>query len=110
MEKKHSDDPAVLTVRILQEIRDDARAFRDDLTGQVGTLRTELGALRTELSDRIGRLEKRQSEDATRLATEVVALSKAVGQVRDLLKDRRDERAAISDHEKRIRAIERKIA
>jgi len=55
-------------------------------------------------------LEKRHTEDSIRVATELVEVTKAVGQVRDLLGDRKTERATLTDHEKRIRALERKTA
>jgi len=89
------DDPASLTVRILEDIRDEIRGVR---TEQVAT------------NERLERLEQRQSADAMRLATEIVTVAKGIDQVRDLLRDRRAERATLTDHEKRIRAIERKIA
>lgn len=86
--KKRSGGPADLTTEILVQIRDEMRQMRDDL----------------------GRLELRQSADATRLATELVAVADAVVQVRDLLRDQRAERARLEDHEARLRALERKTA
>ena len=45
-----------------------------------------------------------------RLATEIVAVARAIGQVRDLLKKQRSERERVNDHERRIRALEKKSA
>jgi hypothetical protein len=96
MEKK-SPKPADLTVRILEQIRD-----------QVAKTNERLDDLRTDLTDRIDRLERRQTEDSIRLGTAVVGLAEAIGQVRDLLRDRLDDRAAIVNHEARITALERR--
>ena len=53
-------------------------------------------------NDRLDRLERRQSEDSVRLATEVLAVAKAVGEVRDLFRHNRLDRAKIENHERRI--------
>jgi hypothetical protein len=76
-----------LTTEVLVQIRDEMRQMREDL----------------------GRLERRQAEDSTRLATELVAVADAVIQVRDLLRDQRADRAQLDDHEKRLQVIERKV-
>jgi hypothetical protein len=102
MEKKSPDKPADLTIRILEQIRDQATATNvrlDALTTRVDTT-----------NDRLERLERRQAEDSMRLGSELVALAKTVGEVRDLMRDRRAERTILGDHEKRIRALERKSA
>lgn len=54
--------------------------------------------------------DEMQTEDSLRLATEVVAVARAVGQVRELLKDQRIERERMEDHERRIRALEKRSA
>ena len=54
----------------------------------------------------LDKLERRQTETETRLATEFVAVAKAVGEVRDLLKDQRIDRDKLEDHERRIRVLE----
>jgi hypothetical protein len=84
--KKPNGGPRDLTTEILVQIRDEMRQMREDLR----------------------RLEKRQSDDATRLSTELVGVAKAVLQVRDLLREQRIERERVEDHEKRIRALEKK--
>ena len=104
--RKGNGDAGNLTTRILVQIRDEMRSNRDE----VKKTNERLDAVREELSERLERLERRQTEDSVRLATELVAVAKAVGEVRDLLKDRRAEREAISDHERRIRALEKRSA
>lgn len=86
--KKRNGGPRDLTTEVLVQIRDEMRPMREDLR----------------------KPQKRQSEDSTRLATELVSVAQAVIQVRDLLRDDRIERGRIDDHERRIRSIEKKIA
>ncbi len=59
---------------------------------------------------RLKQLERRQTDDAVRLSTEVIAVAKAVGQVRDLLRDQRLDRDKMTDHERRISALEKRSA
>lgn len=68
-------EPENLTSRVLVEMRDEMRGLRGDVTG---------------LREDLNRLEQRQSEDAMRIATELVAVAHAVGEVRDLLRGSRD--------------------
>jgi hypothetical protein len=56
---------------------------------------------------RVEALERRQSESEIRLATELVAVAKAVGEVRDLLRDNLAAPRRVEDHEQRILALER---
>lgn len=58
-----------LTTEILIQIRDEMRSMRSDIQ---------------LTNERIERLEMRQRDDSLRLATELVAVAHAVGQVRDL--------------------------
>lgn len=99
MDKKPETKPADLTVRILEQIRDELRQTRVDLKAEIA-----------QTNERLTVLEARQREDALRLSTEVVAVAKGIHQVRDALRDRKAERAVLGDHEKRIRALERKSA
>jgi len=86
--KRRNGSPPDLTTKVLVQIRDEMRQVREDLH----------------------RLEQRQSEDSTRLATELVAVAQAVIPVRDLLRKQHVDRARIDDHERRLRSIEKKIA
>jgi hypothetical protein len=72
-----------------------------------------LGHTNERLGDtnlRLERLERRQTEDATRLATELVAVAHAVVEVRDLLRTQGADRSKLDEHERRIGALEKKIA
>lgn len=44
------------------------------------------------------------------LTSEIVEVAKAVVEVRNALRERKLDRAVLADHEKRLRAVERKIA
>src|SRR5215813_12275519 len=91
-----------LTTNILVQIRDEMRSMHEEQRA------TNLG-LDTTI-DRLNRLETRQAEDTIRIATELVAVARAVGEVRDLLRDQRLELTRLEDHERRLVAIEKKIA
>lgn len=82
-----------LTTQILVQIRDEMRNMR--------------GAFDTT-NERLERLERRHTEDITRLATEVIAVAKAVVEVRDLLRDQRADRTRLEDHEGRITRLEKR--
>ena len=110
MDKKPEAKPADLTVRILEQIRDEMRQTRVDLKAELAQVRVDLTTEIAQTNERLARLEARQREDALRLSTEIVAVAKGIHQVRDALRDRKAERAVLGDHEKRIRALERKSA
>ena len=59
------------------------------------------------MEGRVEALERRQSESEVRLATELIAVTKAVGEVRDLLRDNLLVQHRVEDHERRILALER---
>lgn len=61
-----------LTLLVLREIRDHLKGTNERLDGVV---------------ERLDAVEKRQTETETRLATELLAVSRAVIEVRDLLRD-----------------------
>ncbi len=104
--KKKNGGKAGLTTEILVQIRDELRRTRQDLSSELQDVK---GALQVT-NERLDRLERRQTEDAVRLATELVAVADAVGQVRDLLREQRAERNRLDDHERRIAALEAKRA
>lgn len=95
---------------LLIAIRDEMKTTRIELSARIDATNERLDATRTELSGRIDRLEKRQTESEIRLSTAIAGLAGTLGEVRDLLKDRKEEQAAIRDHEKRIRALEKRRA
>jgi uncharacterized coiled-coil DUF342 family protein len=60
----------------------------EGLGDEVQGLRTDVNDRFAETNDRIGRLERRQTESDLRLSTELVAVAGAVREVRDLLRGR----------------------
>jgi len=79
------------TLLVLREIRD-----------QLKETNTRLDAVERGLDA----VERRQTDTETRLASELVAVAKAVGEVRDVLRDRLEVRDRVEDHERRIAALE----
>ncbi len=79
-------EPTNLTIEILKDIRDGIRTT----------------------NERIDRLERRQVESETRIATELIAVAGAVNGLREDLREERALRQRIDDHERRIQAIERR--
>jgi uncharacterized coiled-coil DUF342 family protein len=86
------------TLRALHEIRD-----------EVKELRGEVKELRDDVNDRVGSLEQRQTETEIRLSTELGAVTRTLVEVRDLLRDRLDDRHRVDEHERRIQALERAL-
>ena len=86
--KRRDGEPPDLSTRVLIQIRDEIH----------------------KTNERLDRLERRQTEDSVRLATELVSVAKAVGEVRDLLRDNRLDRTKIEDHERRIAQLEKRTA
>lgn len=96
--------------KILVQIRDEMRQTRQELRDEMRQTRQELRDEIHATNERLDSLERRQTEDSLRLATELVAVANAVGQVRDLLRDQRTDRTLLDDHEKRIAALEAKAS
>jgi len=82
------------TLQVLREIRDELKQTNERL-GRV--------------EGRAESLERRQSESEVRLATELVAVAKAVHEVRDLLRDNLVVHHRVEDHERRLLALERRV-
>ena len=96
-----SDDVADLTVSILREIRDEVRKTNQRLDQTNERL--------DQTNERLERLERRQTETEVRLATELVAVASAVGELTELLRQDRALRQRVDDHERRISAVEQKV-
>jgi septal ring factor EnvC (AmiA/AmiB activator) len=62
-----------------------------------------------ESIDRLGTLERRETESELRLASELVAVAKAVNEVRDLLREHVVLAPRVDDHERRLATLERKL-
>jgi hypothetical protein len=82
------------TLLVLREIRDELKQHREILQ---------------QHGDRLGALERLQTETETRLATELIAVAHAVNEVRDLLRDRLDNRHRIEDLDRRVTRIEARL-
>ena len=76
------------------------RDIRDELKG------TNVRLDRVE--SRVAAVENRQTETEVRLATEIVAVVRAVGDVRDLLRDGLAIRAQVDDHERQLSVLEKR--
>lgn len=118
-----------LTTELLEQIRDGIRGTnerideaRTELSGRIEQTNERIDQTRIELSSRIeqtnerldgtnhrlDRLEHRQVESETRLATELVAVAGAVNEVRDLLRDHLALAPRVEDHEHRLRKLEQR--
>jgi len=101
-----------LTIEILKGIRADLADLRGDLRdlrGEVVKTNERLDSTNARLettNERLERVEACQIASEIRLATELVAVAQAVNQVRDLLKASLDVQKAVTDHERRILALE----
>ena len=82
------------TLKVLIEIRNELKAHRTLLKGQ---------------GERLVALEKRQVASEIRLATELVGVARAVTEVRDLLRDRLDDRDRIDQLDSRVARLERRV-
>jgi hypothetical protein len=119
--------PSDLTIEILKGIRDEVRGInsrldvtnsrldetneRLDVTNsRLDETNERLEALRDDTNIRFERFERRQAETELRLATELVAVAGAVREVRDQLREDRQLRVQVEDHERRLAALENRPA
>jgi hypothetical protein len=105
-------DPTDLTIEILKDIREAARetnARLDDTNARLEGLREDMNARLEGTNTRLDRVERRQTETEVRLSTELVAVVGAVHEVRDLLAEDRALRTQVSDHERRLTAVESRV-
>jgi archaellum component FlaC len=93
------------TVRVLRQILEAQKATNRRLDTTVERLGTTVERLDTTV-ERLGALERRQSETEIRLVTEIVAVAKAVGEVKTLLAERLDLKDRVEDHEHRLSTLE----
>ena len=102
---------ADLTVEILRDIRDGVAATNtrlDALGTRLDARLDGLGSRLDETNANVAALARRQVESEVRLATEIVEVARAVNGVRDLLRERLDDRGRVDDHERRIETLERR--
>jgi hypothetical protein len=100
--------PSDLTIAILKGIREDIQGVRDEVQG----VRDEVQGVRDELritNTRIDRLDRRQVDAEVRVATELLALTNTMRDVRDLLREDRGVHDRVDDHERRIGVIEGRL-
>jgi hypothetical protein len=101
-----------LTTQVLIEIRDEARLTREEvrsLKEGVQSLNDEVRKTNERLdgtNTRLDRLERRQVEAEVRISTELVAVAGAVREMKDAFLEDRRLGAQVSDHERRILALE----
>jgi len=81
------------TLKVLREMRDELKGTNVRLD---------------RVESRVAAVENRQTETEARLATELVAVARAVGEVRDLRRDGLAIRAQVDDHERRLSALEKR--
>lgn len=86
-------------IKILQQIRDELKATRAQLSERLDAT-----------NERLEGLERRQVATEVRLATELVSVATAIGDLKKVMIEDRRLRAQVSDHESRIKALERKKA
>jgi uncharacterized protein YukE len=98
-------EPTDLTIEILKDIRAEMRSTRQELSAT----REELSATREELSERIDGTNKRLdvfAEGQLRLRTEVIEIISAVQQLTSVLREDRQLRRQVDDHERRLGSLE----
>jgi chromosome segregation ATPase len=94
-----------ITTQVLIEIRDEVRRTNQRLDATVE--RADATNERLDgISNRFDRLERRQVEAEVRISTELVAVAGAVREMRDAFLEDRRLAAQVSDHERRIQALE----
>ncbi len=93
-------EPPDATVVILREIRTEV--------GKTNERLDQTNERLDQTNERLGRLERRQADSEIRLATEIVAVVRAVNEVRDVLRAGFDLREQVESHEHRIIRLEQK--
>jgi vacuolar-type H+-ATPase subunit I/STV1 len=95
---------ADLMIKILEQIRDELKMTRAELSTRIDQTNQRLD----QTNQRLDHLERRQLGTEVRLATELVAVSKSIGDLKKVLLDDRKLRAQVENHEVRLKALERK--
>lgn len=99
-----------LMIKVLQQIRDELKTTRAELSGRLDQTNARLDQTNTRLDEtntRLERLERRQSEGEVRLASELTAVVGAIADLKKVLVEDRKLRSSVADHETRLRALER---
>jgi hypothetical protein len=98
-------EPTDLTIEILKGIREELRGTNARIDGTNERLDRGID----ESNQRFGHLERTQTETEVRLATELAAVTGAVHEVRDLLREDRQLKQRVDDHERRLAAVEARV-
>lgn len=100
-------EPTDLTIKVLQEIRDEGRGTREEMSGlrgeltrEMSGLRAEMSGLRTEFSERFEVLETTLRDPAQQL----VLLARGI---KTALESPADTERRLDDHERRLAEIEK---
>jgi hypothetical protein len=101
--------PTDVTVEILKSIRDGVHNVRSELHDGLASVRDEVRVGLAGVTERMDRIERRQTEADLRVATELVAVAGAVREVRDAYREERALRHRVDDHERRLSEVERRV-
>jgi chromosome condensin MukBEF ATPase and DNA-binding subunit MukB len=109
-------EPTDITIEILKSIRDELHDGLSSVRGELGSVRRELHdgltGVRADLAgvtERMDRLERRQTEADLRIVTELVAIAGAVRETRDAYREERALRHRVDDHERRLADVEKRV-
>lgn len=100
-----------ITTQVLIEIRDEIRATKEDLRGELRAVSDRLDVTNARLdatNERLDAVARRQVETEIRLATELVAVREAVDKVATLYREDRALQHDVTDLKVRVSALERK--
>ena len=101
-------EPTDLTIKILQEIRDENRGIRAEISGLRSDVTTEISGLRTEVTTRFDLTDQRFLAVETTLkdlAEQMVMLARGIKTALDL---RAGVERRLDDYEQRLRAVEQR--
>jgi hypothetical protein len=106
-------EPTDITVEILKSIRDELHeglaGVRHDLVEGLAGVRHDLVEGLAGVTGRMDRVERRQTEAELRIATELVAISGVVREMRDAYREERALSHRVDDHERRLSDVERRV-
>jgi len=95
-------EPKDITIEILKSIRDE---LHEGLAG----VRHDLLEGLAGVTGRMDRVERRQTEAELRIASELVAISGVVREMRDAYREERALSHRVDDHERRLSEMERRV-
>jgi VIT1/CCC1 family predicted Fe2+/Mn2+ transporter len=88
------------------------KSIRDELHDGLSSVREELSGVRVDLAcvtERMDRLERRQTEADLRIATELVAIAGAVRETRDAYREERALSHRVDDHDFRLSDVQKRV-